>query len=369
MDAPSVAWPIARFCRQYLQIEPDLDYPDGSLLRPYDTQEFLYETLFAPAADGQGSELPPAYALRVLKTLVGKIEDSIDDWDQYDVSDKLMTRLAELASSGLAAANTLGHAMQKHRVTYYLAALEGTTTTTTTPPPPTITLAENRSTFAAAGTTGLRTWEASMHLGVYLCRDPALVRGKRVLELGAGTGYVSILCAKYLGAARCVASDGWSEVIDNMPANLRLNGLDTTGAAVTPLMLRWGEEEEAEELAGDGNANENGAVQADVVLGADVTFDAADMPALLSTIRRCVATKEDPVILIAVIERNRATVETFTRLASTDFHVDMTAFPIPKKEEQTGPFYSDTVPIHICRLWPKSRAGLKMERATSDRNP
>src|SRR5690554_5488777 len=76
-----------------------------------------------------------------------------------------------------------------------------------------ITLRESRGLLATAGVTGFRTWEAGLHLGQYLCRHPDIIRGKRVLELGAGTGYVAVLCAKYLGATKVTASDRSDEVL------------------------------------------------------------------------------------------------------------------------------------------------------------
>jgi predicted nicotinamide N-methyase len=42
-------------------------------------------------------------------------------------------------------------------------------------------------------------WDGSLLLAFILCHRPALVRGKRVLELGAGTGLLGIVCAR-LGA-------------------------------------------------------------------------------------------------------------------------------------------------------------------------
>ena len=58
-----------------------------------------------------------------------------------------------------------------------------------------------RCRIAAAGTMGLRTWEAALHLGQYLCTNPELVRNKRVLELGTWTGYLAILCRPRLRLA------------------------------------------------------------------------------------------------------------------------------------------------------------------------
>lgn len=72
---------LARFCYQYLQLEKTLDYPSPGLLRQSWVQEILYESLFA---DGAVPFPPPhRHRLRTLKELVRRVEDSIDDWDQY----------------------------------------------------------------------------------------------------------------------------------------------------------------------------------------------------------------------------------------------------------------------------------------------
>lgn len=72
---------IDRFCRQYLQLEWELDYPPATLLREADVQDTLYHQIFA---DGALSFPPPQrYQLRVLKELMSRIEASIEDWDRH----------------------------------------------------------------------------------------------------------------------------------------------------------------------------------------------------------------------------------------------------------------------------------------------
>jgi len=67
---------------------------------------------------------------------------------------------------------------------------------------PTVTLLERRHLISGSLTTGFRTWEAALHLGSYLLTTEGadLIRDKSVLELGAGTGFLPILCAKHLEA-------------------------------------------------------------------------------------------------------------------------------------------------------------------------
>jgi predicted nicotinamide N-methyase len=134
----------------------------------------------------------------------------------------------------------------------------------------TVTLLEARSVISSSGTTGLRTWEAALLLGFYLVSETgrASIHGKRLFELGAGTGMLSILCAKHLGVAGVVATDGDEAVVDAIKTNLFLNGLDaddTTGCQVRTAALKWGYR-----IDGTTFTEDYGMAVPDIVVGADV---------------------------------------------------------------------------------------------------
>jgi protein-lysine N-methyltransferase EEF2KMT len=126
-----------------------------------------------------------------------------------------------------------------------------------------VTLLESGSVFAASGITGFRTWEAAPRFGSFLCSEDGIdyVRGKKVLELGAGTGLVSILCAKTLGASYVLATDGSDTVVGTLEENLFLNGLDDK-KSIESRVLKWGR---AFEDGEDGKEK-----KFDIVLGADL---------------------------------------------------------------------------------------------------
>lgn len=129
---------------------------------------------------------------------------------------------------------------------------------------PTLRLLENRSVISGAGTTGLRTWEAALHLASYLLspQSVASVKGKRVIELGAGTGLLSILCASHLGAAQTIATDGDEGVVNALRENAAFN--DVNGAMDIGV-LWWGRA-----LKGSWIFEQDPPVTCDLVLGADV---------------------------------------------------------------------------------------------------
>ena len=59
--------------------------------------------------------------------------------------------------------------------------------------------------------TAFRLWPLSLTLCRWLCAHPEIVRGKRVVELGAGFGALGLVCAA-LGAAGAewAAHEGWT---------------------------------------------------------------------------------------------------------------------------------------------------------------
>jgi predicted nicotinamide N-methyase len=127
-----------------------------------------------------------------------------------------------------------------------------------------VTLLEARNVLAGSGTTGLRTWEAALHLGKYLSTQTGvhLIKGQRILEIGAGTGFLSILCAKHLGPTYVVATDGDDGVVESLKTNIFLNGLDAS-SSISSKRYSWGWP-----LPSEGNNDQN--VPFDLVLGADV---------------------------------------------------------------------------------------------------
>lgn len=132
-------------------------------------------------------------------------------------------------------------------------------------PEPTITLLEHRHFVLGSQITGFRTWEAALHLGSYLLTHSGSreISGKNVLELGIGTGFLTILSAKHLRANHVTSTDGDKGVIETLRENLSLNGLDSR--KVKPEPLTWGQD-----LRGTWVEDDCEAHPYDVVVGADI---------------------------------------------------------------------------------------------------
>lgn len=146
---------------------------------------------------------------------------------------------------------------------------------TGTCPERTVTISESRGLILSGGTTGNRTWEAALHLGSFLASEAgeALVRGKRVIELGAGTGFLSLVCACYLGVRSVVVTDREPALIDNIRDCVKHNLNGRESIPIYPAVWDWGTPLMREgDLAGLGSdeGEEGTGLRFDVALGADL---------------------------------------------------------------------------------------------------
>lgn len=100
-------------------------------------------------------------------------------------------------------------------------------------------------------------WGSGLALARYLTRHPALVRGRRVVDLGSGSGVVGIAAA-LAGAARVIACDNDPDALAATGINAGLNGCNIALC------------DNLETLPGDN----------DLLLMADVLYDAGNLPLL-----------------------------------------------------------------------------------------
>jgi hypothetical protein len=139
----------------------------------------------------------------------------------------------------------------------------------------TVTISESRGLILSGGTTGNRTWEAALHLGSFLTSEAGevLVRGKRVIELGAGTGFLSLVCARHLGVRSVVVTDREPVLIDNIRDCVRHNLPEgQESIPIYPAIWDWGTPlEKSGDLAGlPSDEDESTGLRFDIALGADL---------------------------------------------------------------------------------------------------
>ena len=88
--------------------------------------------------------------------------------------------------------------------------------------------------------TGAAVWDAAILLSEYLAKNPELVRGKHVLELGAGHALVSVVCARF-GARKVTATDYNERVLKLARVNVDHNVQgDNSTQCVEVKQLGWG---------------------------------------------------------------------------------------------------------------------------------
>jgi predicted nicotinamide N-methyase len=171
---------------------------------------------------------------------------------------------------------------------------------------------EQPSLIVASGTTGLRTWEASLLLSEWVLTQD--LTGKRILELGAGTGLVGILAAKR--GAKVTATDGSEMVVSRLRKNYEMNLVNSTSE-----VLWWGEENELLEETWD------------YIIGADITYDEEVCRSLSETY--ALALRQGGIGILAATVRNHDTFSAFIRESGS---------PVESTDAESRGLHIETVP-------------------------
>ncbi|KAJ5632164.1 hypothetical protein N7490_008503 [Penicillium lividum] len=325
---------------QYFQLvdPPSLDLPpDNVLIRP-EIQAALYQRMF----DESLTPLPPAtYRARILKLLIARIEGAFTNPEEDEILDDLMTAwgnlLAQPKPSPMEVATELSHIK-------YTAPRQPHI------PDRTVITVENRGLILSGGTTGNRTWEAALHLGSFLAsaEGQTIVQGKRVIELGAGTGFLSLLCARHLGVRSVVATDREPGLVANMRECVRLNSVaEGRDISMYPALWDWGTPLEGVEGV------EEGELEFDIALGADLVYDADIVPPLLVTLRDLFENYGVKQFVTGVALRNEATFQAFlTECDSYGYKLERLPFESTPADQQTGFFHTIDIPVQTYRVLP-----------------
>ncbi|KAI0784916.1 nicotinamide N-methyltransferase-like protein [Abortiporus biennis] len=177
------------------------------------------------------------------------------------------------------------------------------------------TLLESQTTIES-GTTGLKTWPASLALAEYLIANPDIVRHKHVMELGCGAGLLGIITASLqehisFENSSLYLTDVRDDVLKRCNDNVRLtcnnsskhprlfcrtlDWIDSleSPATLTPLLDE---------------------ISVDVVLGADVVYDPSIIRPLVATLSLILA-KKTSLALVSLTIRNPETLTQFLQTA------------------------------------------------------
>jgi len=138
---------------------------------------------------------------------------------------------------------------------------------------------------ASEDATGLALWPASIVLAHWIAQESsrALLRGKRVLELGAGCGLPGLVAASYTSAASVAVTDYFEDTMANLKYNVSANkaaGLIGRGGckSCTVHQVDWANTALWE-------ASEETRPSFDVVIGADLVYHDDVIPIFLSTLQ------------------------------------------------------------------------------------
>ncbi|KAH1212409.1 hypothetical protein AAZX31_14G097100 [Glycine max] len=151
--------------------------------------------------------------------------------------------------------------------------------------------------------TGLMLWESARLMASVLAENPNIVAGKRVLELGCGSGGIcSMIAAR--DADLVVATDGDGFTLDILTKNVASNIEPSLLTKLTTKKLEWGNKDHIESIK---EVVSNGGF--DVIIGTDVTYIPDAILPLFATAKELIApsgNKEDdnvPALILCHIFR------------------------------------------------------------------
>lgn len=155
--------------------------------------------------------------------------------------------------------------------------------------------------------TGQILWPVSVLLSHYMAseRGSSLVRGRTVVELGAGCGLPGMVAAHF--ADRVLLTDGNDVVMDLLARNANKN---VTGRLTTSTFL-WGRQDDLARILDEMNGN------VDVVIAADVVQWPAVVEPLLHTAKALLweSRAEQPTFVLGIVNRAQSTYDLFFKLA------------------------------------------------------
>lgn len=186
--------------------------------------------------------------------------------------------------------------------------------------------------------TGLVTWDASVVLAAYLEKHAEhLIRGKRVLELGAGTGLAGI-SAGLLGADLVLLTD-LSYALNNLRRNVELHQTFFSNRSVVEVSeLDWLRSETYD------------ARDFDVVLAADVVWVEELIPAFVAALSAvaCRRGSRQPLVLIGHQTRTKRSDDMLFSLL-TKASLEVRRMPQETLHDQ---FSTTNIAIYECRAMP-----------------
>ncbi|KAF9087120.1 Protein fam86a [Mortierella sp. GBA35] len=195
-----------------------------------------------------------------------------------------------------------------------------------------VTVMEEQTTISA-GTTGLRTWEASYWLAEHIIAHPELLAGKNVVDVGCGVGFLGIACA-LLGAKKVALTDGNHDVLAMVQQNI---GYNNVPCPTTASLLDW-ESFTDEQIA---------ALEAEILILSDLTYDPTNIVPLVSVLKALLVPGVDAYMSSAI--RNPQTfVDFFIRIREECVGVQIDEIPLQDTEHL---FFFDEETVQTVKVF------------------
>jgi len=106
-------------------------------------------------------------------------------------------------------------------------------------------------------------WPSSEALSSFFCDKPHLVNGKKIVELGSGTGLCALVTAK-LNADSVLLTDYSADAIDVISNSIGRNQLSNVCSVSS---LRWGDDADSQRILGEFGGS------FDLCIGTDVVYE------------------------------------------------------------------------------------------------
>ncbi|XWS26435.1 hypothetical protein CRYUN_Cryun26dG0032200 [Craigia yunnanensis] len=130
--------------------------------------------------------------------------------------------------------------------------------------------------------TGLMLWESARLMAAILSRNPNIVAGRRVLELGCGCGGICSMVA-VRSASIVVATDGDRKALELLAQNITSNLRPPFLTKLITKRLEWGNRDDIEAIKAMSNEG------FEAIIGTDVTYIPEAILPLFSTARELIS--------------------------------------------------------------------------------
>ncbi|KAK6520310.1 hypothetical protein TWF506_000586 [Arthrobotrys conoides] len=327
---------IVKLKRLYLQSVPagsiafDGLVPVGQV--DWGFQDHLFNTILSK--DATAYQPADAYTRRFLKFLIACLERNLAE--DEELHDSILTLYSNLMSKP----DSPSDVTKPTFITYLLPSSQSLSQEEKEGEGQ-VVISERKSVLSADGHTGSRTWEAALALGEFFLFTPLPIPKpipqSRILELGAGTAFTSILLSK-LGAKHVLATDGDEKVCEAIRRNINHNRCRND---ISVSQLLWGASQEDCTVYTESW---------DLIIGGDITYDTRDLSDLVFTLKKLLVANRDKgaKAIISATVRNESTLRQF----DTELSVAGLTFKVQEIDESGRQlwYYGSDTPIRVYTI-------------------